>query len=237
MSEKIVRLPRSFWPSDPGLPQPQPISRAEAGLPQKAFVFCCFNSNHKIRPEMFACWMRLLHAVPDSVLWIREGTPAMNARFRSEAERQGVNSARIIFAPRMESFARHLDRMRQADLFLDTFPYNAHVTASDALWAGLPVLTLRGRSFAARVAAGFLVNLGLDDLVTSTIEDYEALALALANDTVRLGQVRDRLWQARTHKPLFDVGSLVRDLERAYVAMAARIESGPQSFALEPLGM
>jgi predicted O-linked N-acetylglucosamine transferase (SPINDLY family) len=237
MSEKIVQLPHSFWPSDPNLPEPEQVSRAEAGLPENTFVFCCFNSNHKIQPEMFDIWMRLLRAVPDSVLWIRDGTPTMNTRFRKEAENRGIDAARIVFAPRMASFAQHLGRMRQADLFLDTFPYNAHVTASDALWAGLPVVTLRGQTFASRVAAGFLANLGLDELITSTRDEYEALARALAESPDRLQRIRENLWQARKSARLFDMGTLVRDLERAYVEMVSRLEGGPQSFAVASLGM
>jgi protein O-GlcNAc transferase len=235
MSEQIVQLPHSFWPSDPKLPPPQRMARAEAGLPEKGFVFCCFNSNHKIQPAIFDCWMGLLRAVPDSVLWIRASTAAINQHFRIEAERRGVEKSRIVFARWMESFAKHLDRMHQADLFLDTYPYNAHATASDALWAGVPVVTLRGKSFAARVAAGFLANLGLDELVASTIEDYEALALALAKDSARLAEIRERLWRARTSARLFDVTSLVSALERAYREMVDHAESGARQFRVASL--
>ncbi len=167
---------------------------------------------------------------PGSVLWIREGAPAMNTRFRKEAEIRGVDASRVIFAPRMASFARHLGRMRQADLFLDTFPYNAHVTASDALWAGLPVVTLRGQSFASRVAAGFLAALGLEELVASTPQDYESLALELAGNSSLRQQIRENLWQARGR--LFDIDRLVRDLESAYLEMMNRLESGPRAFAV-----
>ena len=140
MTEKIVQLPGSFWPSDTMLPEPEVVSRAELGLPDDAFVFCCFNSHHKIRPRMYDVWARLLRSVPGSVLWLRDGTPAMNERFRGEAAARGIEPHRIHFAGRTESLARHLGRQAQADLFLDTHPYNAHATASDALWAGLPVL-------------------------------------------------------------------------------------------------
>jgi protein O-GlcNAc transferase len=237
MSEKIVQLPHTFWPSDPDLPSPQKMSRAEAGLAKEGFVFCCFNSNHKIRPDIFDCWTRLLHAVPGSVLWIREGSPGMNQHFCAQAEKRGIDKSRIVFARRMESFARHLDRLHQADLFLDTFPYNAHATASDALWAGVPVVTLQGRSFVARVASGFLANLGLDELVTSRIADYEALALALAKDPVRLAAIRDRLWQARASAPLFNVTGVVRALERAYREMVDRAETGARPFQVASLTM
>jgi len=237
MSEKIVQLPHSYWPTDRAMPAPQRTSRAEAGLPENAFVFCCFNSNHKIRPDLYACWMRLLNAVPKSILWIREGSPAMNTRFLEVAAAKGIDRSRIVFAGRVESFEKHLGRMREADLFLDTFPYNAHVTASDALWAGLPVVTLQGNSFAARVAAGFLVNLGLDELVASTLDGYEALALSLATDVTRLAQIRERLRDARHTMPLFNAQALARDLERAYVEMIHRIDGGPRSFQVPPLGM
>ncbi len=235
MSEKIVQLPNSFWPSDPDLPEPDSVSRAEAGLPEGAFVFCCFNSNHKIQQELFDCWMRLLRSLSDSVLWIRAGSPDMNERFRRQAEARGVEGSRIIFAERMESFARHLGRMRQADLFLDTFPYNAHVTASDALWAGVPIVTLRGKSFVSRVAAGFLINLGLGELIASTIGEYEVLALALAQDPERLGRLRGSLRSARGKSPLFDVRALVKNLECAYVEMMNRLGSGlgPEAFRVE----
>lgn len=237
MSEAIVQLPHSFWPSDPNLPQPQNISRAEAALPDDAFVFCCFNANHKIRPEMFACWMRLLRSVPRSVLWIRDGSAAMNAHFCTEAEKYGVESSRIIFAQRIASFAQHLNRMRQADLFLDTFPYNAHATASDALWAGVPVVTLKGRGFASRIAAGFLTNLGLAELIASTIQAYETLALDLAQNPSRLAQIRQRLWQARTTAPLFDVALMVGDLERAYRKMVDQVPNPPQAIEAASLTM
>ena len=148
MSEKIVQLPHSFWPADPALPEPEQLSRAEAGLPEDVFVFCCFNANHKIRPNQFASWMRLLQAVPKSILWIRGGEPAMEARFLGAARAGGIDSARILFARREESFARHLGRMRRADLFLYKFPYNAQCDlASDALWAGLACRDAPGQEF------------------------------------------------------------------------------------------
>lgn len=232
MAEKIVQLPHCFWPGDPGLPEPEPITRAELGLPQEAFVFCCFNSPHKIRPAVFDVWMRLLQAVPDSLLWVRDGYPAMNARFQREAENRGVDPARLRFAGRMPSFARHLGRQPQADLFLDTWPYNAHATASDALWAGLPLVTLRGETFVSRVSASFLTNLGLDDLIASTLEEYEAIALSLARNRERLADVKSRLAQARRTAPLFDIDRFVRGIEAAYLQMQARARRGepPSSF-------
>lgn len=225
-AEKIVQLPHCFWPSDPDLPEPEAVTRAELGLPEEAFVFCCFNSNHKIRPVMFDAWMRLLHAVPGSLLWIRDGAPAMNDRFRHYARSRGIDPSRLHFAGRMPSFARHLGRQALADLFLDTWPYNAHATASDALWAGLPVLTLCGESFVSRVSASFLTNLGLPELIASTMEDYEAIALSLAQSRDRLAGIRQKLAAARRTAPLFDMDRFVRGIEGAYLQMQARARAG-----------
>ena len=224
MSEKIVQLPDSFWPIDPMTPQPEPVSRAQAGLPQDAFVFCCFNSNHKIRPAIFDIWMRLLAAVPGSMFWMRDGGSTMNARFRHQAEIRGIGPDRLVFAGRVDSFAQHLGRQAQADLFLDTYPYNAHVTASDALWAGLPMVTLRGESFVSRVSAGFLANLGLEELIAAAPEDYEATALALARDRPRLSDIRRRLAAARG--TLFDLPRFVRGIEAAFLEMQQRALNG-----------
>jgi len=228
MSEKIVQLPDCFWPSDPNLPEPEALTRAEAGLPSGAFVFCCFNSNHKIRPQMLDLWARLLKSVDDSVLWIRGGYSEMNARFLEQAEARGIGQERIVFAGRMDSFARHLGRQAQADLFLDTFPYNAHATASDALWAGLPVVTLRGESFVSRVSSSLLISIGLEELVAGTPEDYEAIALALARDRGRLRDLRRKLATARKTAALFDMDRFARGLEAAYLQMQAR--GAPESF-------
>ena len=166
--------------------------------------------------------MRLLASVPDSLLWIRDGYPAMNERFRLQARRRGINPVRLHFAGRMPSFARHLGRQAKADLFLDTWPYNAHATASDAPCAGLPVVTLRGESFVSRVSASFLSNLGLCELIASTIEGYEAIALALARNHERLAGVKHKLAGARHTAPRFDMDRLVRGIEAAYVEMQAR---------------
>jgi predicted O-linked N-acetylglucosamine transferase (SPINDLY family) len=232
MTEKIVQLPDSFWPTDPDQPEPESVGRAELGLPEDAFVFCCFNASHKIRPVIFDSWMRLLAALPASLLWIREGYPAMNERFRQQAQSRGIEPSRIHFAGRMPSFARHLGRQGQADLFLDTWPYNAHATASDALWAGLPVLTLRGESFVSRVSSSFLANLGLGELIASDLEQYETIALALARDRGRLAAVKQKLAEARRAGPLFDMNRFVRGIEAAYIEMQARAERGEPPAAL-----
>ena len=232
MTEKIMQLPNAFWPSDPNRTLPQSMNRAEAALPDDAFVFCCLNSSHKIRPAMFDIWMRLLAAIPGSVLWLRGGSPAMNDRFRSEAAARGIDPGRLYFADRVADVGRHLGRLAQADLFLDTYPYNAHAIASDALWAGLPMLTLRGQSFVSRVAASFLVHVGLEELVASTAEDYEAIALSLARNRDRLSDFRRRLEGARSTAPLFDMDSFVAGIEAAYLEMQARARRGerPMSF-------
>jgi protein O-GlcNAc transferase len=233
LSEKIVQLPRTFWPGGDAFAEPGPVSRAEAGLPRDGFVFCCFNSNHKIRSGMFDLWARLLKAVPGSVLWLRDGGPAMNERFRREAGARGLDVTRLCFAGRMESFARHLGRQAQADLFLDTFPYNAHATASDALRAGLPVVTLQGQSFVSRVCAGLLANAGLDELIASSMEDYETKALSLARDRGRLSGIRHRLASAR--QTLFDLGRFTHEIEAAYLEMQARARRGerPEAFRVD----
>lgn len=220
MSEKIVQLPHCFWPSDPTLAAPQAVSRAQAGLPEDAFVFCCFNAHYKIRPQTFDIWARLLKSVEGSVLWLRAGDAAMNAHFRQEAEIRDVDPQRLVFAAREESLARHLGRQALADLFLDTFPYNAHATAGDALWAGVPIVTLQGQSFVSRVSSSLLANAGLEELIASTMEAYEGIALSLARDPVRLSTLRRRLADCRER--LFDMPRLVAGIEGAFTQMHAR---------------
>lgn len=223
-AEKIVQLPGCFWPGDPLMPLPEPVSRAQLGLPEDAFVFCCFSAQHKIRPAVFDAWARLLARVPHGLLWLRDGGPPINARFRAAMERHGLDPARLHFAGRMESLARHLGRQAQADLFLDTWPYNAHVTASDALWAGLPLVTLRGESFVSRVAASLLAHLGLDQLIASSLEEYEAIALSLAQEPARLAEMRGRA--AASRGKLAEIDPLMRGMEEAYHQMHARNRRG-----------
>jgi predicted O-linked N-acetylglucosamine transferase (SPINDLY family) len=234
-SERIVHLPDCFWPSDPRPVPPPPVSRAEAGLPESGFVFCSFNVHWKLTAEIFAAWMRLLAAVPGSVLWLRQANEGITRNLQRAAQDHGVDPARIVWAPRLSSFDQHLARHALADLFLDSFPYNAHVTASDALWAGLPVLTLQGGSFVSRVASSFLAALDLHELVTASLGDYEALALALARDPVRLAGLRARLAQNRLSEPLFDTDRLRRNLEQAFIVMVDRSRAGmpSASFALD----
>ena len=214
-NEKILRLPHCYQVNDNTkvIAEATP-TRTEAGLPDQGFVFCCFNNNHKITPEIFTRWMRLLAAVPGSVLWLYEDNPEVAPNLRREASDRGIDPARLVFAPALP-LAEHLARHRLADLFLDTPVYNAHTTASDALWAGLPVLTCPGRSFASRVAASLLLAVGLPELVTGSLDDYENLALALATDPARLAALREKLATQRQHTPLFDTLRSTRDIEAA----------------------
>jgi protein O-GlcNAc transferase len=225
-TEKVVYLPHTYQVNDTRRKIADRIfARAELGLPDEGFVFCCFNNTYKIMPETFGIWMRILKRVKGSVLWLLEDNAVATGNLRQEAQRRGVDPNRVIFAPRM-SPPEHLARHRAADLFLDTLPYNAHTTASDALWAGLPVLTCMGEAFAARVAASLLTAVGLPEMITSKAEDYEALAVALANDPARLGDIKKKLASHRTTQPLFDTKLLARHIEDAYAQMHARHQAG-----------
>src|SRR5690606_17676928 len=183
--ERIAYLPHSYQVNDRRRPLPagRP-ARSACGLPEEGFVFACFNANYKITPEMFSIWMRLLRAVEGSVLWLFEGNAWAARNLRAEAASRGVAPERLMFALRLK-LDEHLARLAEVDLFLDTLPYNAHTPASDALWAGLPVLTTPGRSFAARVGASLLRAVGMEELIAASPEEYEALALALARDPAR----------------------------------------------------
>jgi predicted O-linked N-acetylglucosamine transferase (SPINDLY family) len=215
-TETLVHLPECYLVNDRRRPIAQAHSRAEYGLPESGFVFCCFNSPHKITPAIFDIWMRLLERVPGSVLWLLEASPAAMANLRREAEaRLQGGSERLRFAPSLAN-AEHLARFAVADLFLDTLPYNAHTLTSDALWGGCPVLTLSGETFASRVAGSILHAAGLPELVTSTLEEYEATALRLAGDRAELVRLRARIERNRMDAPLFDTPRFARDLEAAF---------------------
>ncbi len=225
-SEKVVWLPHCYQPNDRRREIAAQIpSRAACGLPDDAFVFCCFNNTFKILPELFDVWMRLLRSVPGSVLWLIQDDAEGRDNLRREAGSRGVDGARLIFAPRRPN-AEHLARIGQGDLFLDTVPYNAHTTASDALWQGVPVVTATGRTFAARVATSLLHSVGLPQLATATLEDYEALALRLAREPALLRQMRRQLLDGRASAPLYDTGRLTREIEAAYREMLRRTASG-----------
>jgi predicted O-linked N-acetylglucosamine transferase (SPINDLY family) len=220
--ERIVYLPNSYQPNDDRrrIADPSP-SRRDLGLPEDAFVYCCFNTALKLTPAMFDQWMRILAATPSSVLWLVEHNKLASANLRREAEKRGITSDRIVFAPFAEQ-ADHLARIRQADLFLDTTPYNAHTTTSDALWAGVPVLTRPGATFAGRVAASLLHAVGLPELILTTPEQYEGTAIALARDRERLDGIWQKLLENIRTSPLFDTQRFARDLESAFAVMHAR---------------
>ncbi len=218
MREKIVHLPDSYQANDATRVVPLPPSRAEAGLPQTGFVFCCFNNSWKITAPMFDIWMRLLSQVDGSLLWLLDGPHANN--LRNEAIARGVDPARLVFAPKLPA-EQHLARHQLADLFLDTLPYNAHTTCSDALWAGLPVVTCYGKSFPGRVAASLLKAIDLPELVTATPQLYEALALELAQNPALLQATKEKLARNRTTTPLFDSERFRKNIEAAYEAMLA----------------
>lgn len=236
-TEKVVYLPNSYQVNDGARKISERVfKKAEVGLPEEGFVFCCFNNNYKILPPVFDIWMRLLKAVPGSVLWLFQDNDSVVGNLRREAESRGVCGDRLVFAPRMP-LDEHLARHRLADLFLDTLPVNAHTTASDALWAGLPLLTCAGKSFAARVAASLLHAVGLPELVTETAEDYEALALALARDPQRLQGLRQKLNEQKHTSPLFDAKRFARDIEAAYVEMHERHLKGLPPDVIEVAGL
>ena len=226
-TEKVVYLPHCFQVNDNTRPiAERPFTRGELGLPDDAFVFCCFNNVYKIQPAIFGSWMQILRRVPRSVLWLAGAGERAQANLAAEAQRRGFDPARMIFAPRMPRMDEHLARHRAADLFLDTLPFNAHTTATDALWAGLPLLTHVGDSYAGRVAASLLRALGLEELITYSAEEYEEMAVALAVDRERLAGVRARLEQARLTMPLFDTAGFTRVIESAYRTMVERHRAG-----------
>jgi predicted O-linked N-acetylglucosamine transferase (SPINDLY family) len=232
-SEEIAYLPDTYQCNDRKRRAAERIpTRIEAGLPS-GFVFCSFNNNHKIAPEIFDVWMRLLRKVEGSVLWLLQDNAAVVANLKREAAARGVAPERLIFATRTDP-AAHLARQSLADLFLDTLPYNAHTTASDALWVGLPLLTVLGSTFAGRVAASLLHAAGLPELVTGSLTDYESLALKFAQDRAELAQVKAKLLTNRDKSALFDTVRMTRNLEAAYAMMWERSQQGlgPATFAV-----
>jgi predicted O-linked N-acetylglucosamine transferase (SPINDLY family) len=225
-AEKIAYLPNSYQVNGRGRQvADRTFTRSELGLPEAAFVFCCFNNNYKINPATFDSWMRLLKRVAGSVLWLFEDNAGAAANLRREAAARGVDPERIIFAGRM-ALPEHLARHRLADLFLDTLPCNAHTTASDALWAGLPVVTQIGETFAGRVAASLLTALGLPELIAPTAQAYEELAFELAVDAGKRAAITRKLADNRLTTPLFDAALFARHIEAAYAAMHARQRAG-----------
>lgn len=235
-SEKTVYLPGSFMVNDSGRKiSGQAPSRAECGLPETGFVFCSFNQSYKLTPAVFDIWMRLLQQVDGSVLWLSKTNETAVRNLRQEAQKRGVDPSRLVFAQRLRLNEDHLARHQCADLFLDTRPFNAHSTASDALWAGLPVLTHIGDTFAGRVAASLLEAVGLPELITPSAEEYEKTALELATDPARLALIRGKLAQNRLSASLFDTDLFTRHIESAYEAMYQRHQAGlPPDYILVP---
>ena len=234
--EKIAYLPDTYMPNDGTRPIAERVpTRLEGGLPDTGFVFGSFNNLYKITPEMFALWMRLLAKVQDSVLWLSQANPAAIRNLKHEAEAQGISGERILFAPFVRAPDEHLARLRLADLFLDTLPYNAHATTCDALWAGVPVVTLTGSSFAGRVGTSLLSALGLPELIADTAATYESIALNLAQNPHLLARIKGQLARNRKTHPLFDTARYTRNLEAAYSAMWLRHQNGdpPASFAVD----
>ena len=218
-SERIVRMPHCYQPNDRRRPVGAPLGRAEYGIPENAFVFCCFNQPYKITPEIFGVWMRLLRDIPESVLWLVETNRWARDNLLEAAKIQDVSAERLIFAPRVP-YSAHLARYRAADLALDTFPYTSHTILSDALWCGCPTVALCGETFASRVSGSLLTAAGLSDLIAYDLTAYERLARGIAVDAPLLAGVRARVAQARDHSPLFDSKSFTRDLEEIYMDLA-----------------
>lgn len=235
-TEHVVYMPDTYQPNDErrGVDDHKP-ARKDAGLPATGFVFCCFNNNYKITPDVFDVWMRLLGMVEGSVLWLLEDNKSVKANLTAEAHKRGIAAERLIFAPRV-SLADHLARHQLADLFLDTFHYNAHTTGSDALWAGLPLITCAGNTFAGRVAASLLSAVGMRELITQSASEYEALALKLAKDDGFYKAIKQKLLSNRTIQPLFDTKLYTRNIETAYTRMHERHTRGeaPAQFKVRP---
>jgi protein O-GlcNAc transferase len=231
-SEKAIVLPNTYFPTSYQDGDPDPASsardhsRKEMGLPPGGFVFCCFNKSYKIIPRVFDCWMRILKRVDGSVLWLSESGDVASRNLRERAIQHGVSVDRLLFAKPLPQLSDHLTRYHLAGLFLDTLPYNAHTTAADALWKGLPVLTCIGETFAGRAAASLLHAVGLPELVTPTLEAYEDMAVDLALNVEKLAAIKQRLAANRLSSALFDTGLFTRNLEAAYAAIYERHQGG-----------
>jgi predicted O-linked N-acetylglucosamine transferase (SPINDLY family) len=236
-SEKIVYLPDTYWVNDRRRLIGESVhSRSACGLPEQGFVFCNFNHIYKLTPKTFALWMDILREVKGSVLWLLESNQEFPSRLRAEAERQGIAGERLVFAPPAAP-ADHLARIKLADLCLDSLPYNAHTTACDCLWVGVPVLTCLGGTFPGRVAASLLKAMGLPELVANNPEDYRKMALGLAGDSAYLERTRQKLMANRLTTPLFDTARFTRHIEAAYQMMWEISQRGenPQGFSVAPL--
>ncbi|GMV60202.1 MAG: hypothetical protein AMXMBFR72_32940 [Betaproteobacteria bacterium] len=232
-TEKFAYLPDCYQPNDRKRPIGPAVTRAECGLPDRGFVFCCFNNTYKITPAMFDLWCRLLAKVDGSVLWLLDANLQAKDRLRAEARARGVGPERLIFAPKLP-LAQHLARLANADLVLDTLPYNAHTTASDALWAGVPVVTCPGETFASRVAASLLHAAELSELIAASLEEYASIALRLAQEPSALAALKEKLRSRRSTCALFDSERYARNLEALYERMFERWRSGLPADHLPP---
>ena len=216
-SEKIIYLPDCFMANDFTKKISAKIfTREELGLPKEGFVFCSFNNYYKITPKIFDIWMRLLKKVEGSVLWLTGNNFTGAKNLQKEANQRGVDSNRLIFSKAMPLLADHLARHKSADLFIDTIPYNGHTRASDALWAGLPVLALTGQSFSSRVSASLLNAVGLQELITYSEKEYEDLSIELATNPTRLKEIKSKLEKNKLIKPLFNTKLFTKNIETAY---------------------
>jgi predicted O-linked N-acetylglucosamine transferase (SPINDLY family) len=224
-SEKIAQLPHCYQPNDAHRALPRPTARAQWGVADDALVLCAFHQSYKISAAVFDTWCELLRELPGAVLWLLQWNTAVQTRLSAAASERGVAADRLVFSPVLPLDA-HLDRLACADLYLDAWPCNAHTTASEALWAGVPVLTVKGRTFAQRVAASVLHTAGLDELACADVASYRALALQLAADPARRAALRDRLLGQRTASPLFDGVAFARDIEALFERMWARATDG-----------
>jgi protein O-GlcNAc transferase len=235
-AEQVVYLPHCFQANDDQreIDQATP-SKRDQGLPERGLIFCSFNNIAKLNPAFFGVWLRLLAAVPESVLWLVGDNDWAEENLRRCALVQGISPERLIFARRLP-YAAHLARLGLADLCLDSLPFNAGTTASDALWAGVPILTCAGAAFAARMAGSLLRTIGLPELVTYSMEEYEALGLRLARDAALLAAYRARLAANRLASPLFDTARFCRDIESVYTTMWEKYRRGeaPASFRVNP---
>jgi len=237
-SESIAYLPDTYLPTDASrrIAEPTP-TRSEAGLPDRGFVFCSFNNSYKFSPEIFGIWMRLLRGVNGSVLWLPQANEDATRNLCREAELRGIDEKRLVFAPFLPLAEAHLARLRLADLFLDTRTYNAHTTAADALWAGVPVLTFPAKSFGGRVAASLLRAVGLPEMIASSLNEYESIALNLARDPAALAALKAKLAHNRDTQPLFDTAVFTRNLEAAYATIWQRSRNGmaPADIVVDPI--
>jgi protein O-GlcNAc transferase len=225
-NEKIVYLPNTYMVDDSKrIASTRVFTRVECRLPQNTFIFCCFNNDYKFNPQVLDSWSRILLAAKKSVIWIPENNEYFRANITIEFNKRGIDSMRVVFAPRVDLMADHLARYTLANLFLDTHPYNAHTTAVDSLKAGIPVITLKGQSFSSRVAASLLNAVGLPELITSTQEEYEALAIELATNPNKLTEIKLRLGKNYLTTPLFNTPSFTRNLEAAYIKMYERFQA------------